>query len=400
MSPSHSSFLALAAAVTLVPTAFAAPADLPKSGKYWVYIGTYASKGGSEGIYRCELDVKTGGLSKPELAAKVASPSFLAVSPNNKFLYAVGETAAAKNKKEGTVYAYTIDANTGTLEKLNDKTTGGAGPCHVSINRTGKYAIIANYGGGSSVVYSLKEDGSLDERTDFRQHKGKSINKERQQEPHAHCAMFVEGDGDEFAYVVDLGLDKVFSYNLDHNTGKLKPTDPGFVKLPDGSGPRHIAVNKSSGKAYVCGELDSTLNTLRWDRNKGFLEKSRIAAASTLPNTTPEDVRKKNSTAEVVVHPSNGYVLVSNRGHNNIAVFKVSVESTELVAHITSAGGERAIRTPRNFNVDPTGKWVLIANQDGNTVQVAEWDNSGNGKLTGFKADISRPVCVKFVAKP
>jgi 6-phosphogluconolactonase len=399
MTLSRSSFLVLAAAITLVPIVFADPADPPKSGKYWVYIGTYTSKGGSEGIYRCELDVKTGALSKPGLAAKVASPSFLAVSPDNKFLYAVSETAGGKNNNEGTVTAYAIDATTGRLEKLNDTSSGGAGPCHISVNHTGRYALVANYGGGSCAVYGLKGDGSLGERTDFRQHEGKSVNKRRQEGPHAHCTLFVEGGGGEFAYVVDLGLDKVFSYRLDPGTGKFVPTEPGFVKLPDGSGPRHLAIDKSSGKAYVCGELDSTLNTLRWDRDKGFLEPSRIAAASTLPDRTPEAVRKKNSTAEVVVHPSNGYVLVSNRGHNSLAVFKVSVESTELVAHITSAG-ERTIRTPRNFNVDPTGRWVLIANQDGGTVRVAEWDASGNGKLTDSKAEVSRPVCIKFVAKP
>jgi 6-phosphogluconolactonase len=399
MTLSRSSFLALAAAVALVPTAFADPADPPNSGKYWVYIGTFTSKGGSEGIYRSELDVKTGALSKPDLAAKVASPSFLAVSPNSKFLYAVGETAGGQSKNEGMVHAYAIDATTGMLEKLNDMPSGGAGPTHLSVNHTGKYALVANYGSGSCALYRLKGDGSLDKRTDFRQHEGKGVNKQRQEGPHAHCALFVESGGSEFAYVVDLGLDKVFSYKLDPETGKLASTDPAFVKLPDGSGPRHLAIDKSSGKAYVCGELDSTLNTLRWDRNQGFLEPSPIAAASTLPDRTPDAVRKRNSTAEVIVHPSKGYVLVSNRGHDSLAVFKVSVESTQLIAHITSAG-ERTIRTPRNFNVDPTGQWVLIANQDSDTVRVAEWDNSGNGKLTASQAEVSRPVCVKFVAKP
>ncbi len=399
MSLSPSSLLALAVTATLVPIAFADPADPPKSGKYWVFIGTYTSKGGSEGICRCELDVKTGALSKPDLAAKVASPSFLAVSPHDKFLYAVSETAGGQNKNEGTVHAYTIDAATGTLEKLNDKPSGGAGPCHVSVNHTGRYALVANYGSGSCAVYGLKDDGSLGERTDFRQHEGRSVNERRQEGPHAHCTLFVESGGSEFAYVVDLGLDRVFSYRLDHGTGKLTATEPGFVKLPAGSGPRHLAIDKSSGKAYVCGELDSTLNTLRWDRDKGFLEPSPIAAASTLPDRAPEGVRKKNSTAEVVVHPSKGYVLVSNRGHNSLAVFKVSAESTRLVAHITSAG-ERTIRTPRNFNINPTGRWVLIASQDGGTIRVAEWDATGNGKLTDSQVEVSRPVCVKFVAKP
>ncbi len=390
--------LVLLAAVLLAPTLFAAD-------KYWVFIGTYTSKDGSKGIYRCELDVKTGGLSAPELAAEVGSPSFLTISSNGKFLYAVGETSG---KDGGGVYAYAIDPPSGKLTKLNETTSGGAGPCHISVNRTGRYALVANYGGGSSAVFKIGDDGKLGDRTDFRQHEGKSANAARQEKPHAHCGVFRSTADGEFAYVVDLGVDKVFSYKLDETSGKLEPTKPGFVELPPGSGPRHIAFHKDAGKAFVCGELTSTVITLRaYDSNgtlqmygTGGLAERKDAVLSTLPNNVAEDVRKKNSTAEVVVHPTSPHVLVSNRGHNSLAVFKFNADQTEAAGHITSASEERKIATPRNFNIDPTGKWVLIANQDGGSVEVAEWDATGNGKLTGHAAKVSKPVCVKFLAKP
>jgi 6-phosphogluconolactonase len=382
-------------AVVLLITAAVAPAE-----DYWVYIGTYTGgQGGSKGIYRAKLQ-PSGELTDLQLAAEVISPSFLAVSPNHQFLYAVGETAQAGDKKEGAVHAYQIDAKTGALKKLNDDKTGGAGPCHLAVNRTGKYLIVANYGGGSTALFKIKDDGSIERQCDFVQHKGKSVNPSRQEGPHAHCAVFnvPAGEDTEFAYVVDLGLDQVLMFKLDPEKGKLAPLDPPFVKLPDGSGPRHIAFNPNSGKAYVCGELDSTIITLRHNRN-GILEtwKGEGAVLSTLPADVPDDVRKKNSTAEIVVHPSRGTVFVSNRGHDSIATFQVKVEFTTAGPHLTAAG-DNDIKTPRNFNVDPTGHWILVANQDGGTVRVIEWSNSqGNGKMTGLKVDVKSPVCVTFV---
>lgn len=397
----------VAAALTLIGPLSADPARPPASGKYWVFVGTYTSTDGSKGIYRSELDVNSGALAEPTLVADVRNPSFLAISPNGQFLYAVQETTDSGPKKnEGVLHAFRIDAKTGALTPLNQLTTGGGAPCHVSVNRTGKFVLVANYVGGSSALFRLKEDGSLDERTDFRQHEGKSVNKTRQEAPHAHSAMF-NGDGeDEYAYIVDLGLDKVFSYKLDHTKGVLAPTNPAFVKLPDGCGPRHIAFNAKSGKAYVCGELNSTLITLRRYGSGGLLEmygtrglrERKDAVLSTLPANVANNVREKNSTAEVVVHPDEGHVVVSNRGHDSLAVFKVNADSTTAAGHITSAG-ERVIRTPRNFNIDPTGKWVLIASQGGGTVEVAEW-SLGNAKLTGLSAKVNQPVCVKFLAKP
>lgn len=400
-------FSAIALGLALVQPAGADPDKPPPSGKYRVFIGTYTSKDGSQGIYRCELDVNSGALEGLTAVAELVNPSFLAISPNGQFLYAVSEAADASLKKNGGLLnAFRIDPKTGDLSKLNSLSTGGAGPCYVSVNRTGRFALVANYGGGSSAMFRLNDDGSLDKRTDLRQHEGKSVNKDRQSEPHAHCAVFNSDGGEEYAYVVDLGLDKVFSYKLDAAKGELIPTNPAFVKLPQGCGPRHIAFNAKAGKAYVCGELDSTLITLRRYGGGGLLERygppdnpdKDIPVVSTLPKDVAGDIRAKNSTAEVVVHPNDGHVLVSNRGHDSLAVFEVNADKTTPIGHITGQSG-REIRTPRNFNIDPTGKWILIANQDGGTVCVAQWSD-GNGKVTGMTVKVANPVCVKFLPKP
>jgi 6-phosphogluconolactonase len=406
MISSMRGLLGIAVIAMLTQNVSADPADPPRSGKYWVFIGTYTGTGkdASRGIYRCELDVRSGSLTNLELAAEVKNPSFLAIRPDGKALYAVEEVGDRGEKKnEGGIHAFKLDDKTGELTKLNELTTGGADPCYVSTNRTGRFAMVANYSGGSSSVFRLKDDGRLDAVTDFRQHEGKPANGGRRAGPHAHCSVFNESEPDgEYAYVVDLGLDRVFSYKLDAQTGALMPTDPPFVKLPAGSGPRHIAFNKNAGKAYVCGERNSTLITLRRFGGGGLLERYDGTNGEPKRNdevlpTIPEPVRG-NSTAEVLVHPDNRHVLVSNRGHNSLAVFNVNADATTRAGFITGAG-DRTIKTPRGFNVDPTGKWVLVASQDGGTVRVVEWSD-GNGKMTGEFVSVDKPVCVKFLAKP
>lgn len=399
--------MSVAATVSLIPSAFADPAPAVKSGKYWVYIGTYTSTNGSQGIYRCELDVQSGGLSEAKLAAAVTNPSFLAISPDGKFLYAAGETADGGEKKnEGWLHAFRINADTGDLTKLNSLSTGGGGPCYVSVNRNGQYAIVANYGGGSTALFRLKGDGSLDKMTDFRQHEGKSPAKNLPLTPHAHCAKFNPCGQNECVYVVDLGLDRVFTYTLDSARGVLLPKDPPFLTLPEGCGPRHIAFSPGCDDVYVNGESNSTLITLRRNGSNGLLQvyganglnPRRDAVASTLPKDVPQEVRARNSTAEVVVHPDGKHVLVSNRGHNSVAIFRVSDAETVAIGHIRGVG-DRETRIPRNFNIDPTGKWILIAGQDSGAVRVARWDGADT-KMTDHLVKVDRPVCVKFLAKP
>ena len=252
---------------------------------YWVYLGTYTGKDGSQGIYRAKLDAATGKLSEAELAAEMGSPSFVAIHPNGKSLYAVGEGGG---KEGGPVVAFTLDPKTGKLTKLNQIVSGGAGPCHVSVHPKGTHAIVANYGGGSTAIYSLGEEGSIVVRTAFVQHEGSSANPLRQKEPHAHCGFF-DPTGTR-AMTVDLGIDKVKVFAFDPAKGTIDDDAADDISTPPGSGPRHLAVAPDGKFAYVCGELDSTVNVIEFGGKRGKV----VQSLSTLPAPT-----KGNSTAEV-----------------------------------------------------------------------------------------------------
>ncbi len=358
-----------------------ATASLASAHEYWVFLGPYTGgKNGSKGIYRAKLDSHTGKLTEPELAAEVGSPSFLAIHPNQKFLYCVGESSG---KDGGGVYAFALDAKTGNLTKLNQSTSGGAGPCHISVHPKGTYAIVANYGGGSTAIFKLNADGSLGERTSFIQHAGAGKDPSRQKTPHAHCGFF-SPDGNT-AYTVDLGIDRVKVFRFDQATGKADDS-LADIATPPGCGPRHIAIAPDRKFAYVCGELDSTVNVIE------FADNGTAKVTQSL-STLPQPV-KGNSTAECILSPNGKFVYVSNRGHNSIAVFKVNPDRRLTAAgHITGN-----IKIPRNFNIEPGGKWMLIASQDGGKVGVWELDPAtGLGKETGTTIPISRCVCVKFV---
>ncbi|HEX4608445.1 MAG TPA: lactonase family protein, partial [Urbifossiella sp.] len=344
-----------------------------------VYFGTYTGgKDGSKGIYRAKFDPKTGKLSPADLAAEVGSPSFLAVRPDGKALYAVGETGG---KDGGGVYSYALDPKTGALTKTGEGTSGGSGPCHIAALPGGNLVGVANYGGGSTGFLAVDAAGAVGKRVAFFQHAGSGPDAGRQKEPHAHCTQF-DPTG-KYAVTVDLGVDKVKVYALT-STGVVAQPDRDIV-LPPGSGPRHIAIAPDGKFAYVCGELDSTVNVVRLDLSG---KSETVQSLSTLPHPV-----KGNSTAECVLHPSGKFVYVSNRGHNSVAVFKVNDDRKVTAAgHITGD-----IKTPRNFNVDPTGKWMLIASQDGGKVGVWELDPAtGLGKETGTTIAVDKPVCVKF----
>jgi 6-phosphogluconolactonase len=360
-----------------------------KSDKYWVFLGTQTPKGsGSKGIYRCELDVASGRLNNLELAAETQQPTFLAIHPNGRFLYSVGEYANLGDKKTGAINAFALDAKTGKLTLLNQQSSGGGGPCHVMVDREAKCVIAANYNTGSICCLPIKSDGSLGEATAFIQHQGNSVVKGRQDGPHAHSVNVDAAN--RFAFAADLGIDKLLIYRFDAAKGTLQPNDPPAFDLAKGAGPRHFAFHPNGKIAYVINELDSTVTTMSYDPVKGTFK--ALQTISTLPNP-----HKGNSTAEVVVHPSGKFLYGSNRGHNSIAIFTIDEKTGEL----TAAGHQgKDVNIPRNFALDPTGTLMLVANQDGNSVLVFRVDQkTGALTPTDIRVEVPRPVCIRFVAK-
>ena len=348
-----------------------------------VYVGTY-TRGSSQGIYLSCLDLSTGKLDAPALAAEVVNPSFLAVHPNRRFLYAVGEMGSFAGKRAGAVSAFSIDPDTGKLRLLNQQPSGGAGPCHLAVDRTGRNVLAANYGGGSVVCLPIEPDGRLGEATSSVQHEGSSVNPRRQSGPHAHCINLDAAN--RFAVSADLGLDKVLVYRFDAAAGKLAPNDPPWAKVAPGAGPRHFAFHPSARFAYVINELDSTVTAFRYDAKGGAL--TSVETVSTLP----DGFDGQNTTAEIEVHPSGRFLYGSNRGHDSIVIFAVDGEKGTLryVGHQSTGG-----KTPRNFGVDPTGRYLLAANQATDNIVVLRVDaETGQLHETGHSVSVPSPVCV------
>jgi len=357
-------------------------------GKIRVYIGSY-TRGTSEGIYVSELDLDSGKLAQPRLAAKAVNPSFLAIHPNHKFLYAVGEIDNFDGKQTGGVSALTINPKDGRLTLINQKSSQGAGPCYLVVDHTGKCVLVANYGGGSVACLPIGDDGSLSEATTFIQHEGSSVNPQRQAGPHAH-SINVDA-ANRFAVAADLGLDKLFVYRLDAARGKLTSNDPPSVSVPPGGGPRHLVFHPSGRFAYVNNEINCTVTAFSYDAEKGKLTK--IHTTSTLP--VGVKVKSSDSTAEVRVHPNGRFLYVSNRGHNSIAIFAIDPSTGKLAAlgHESTRG-----KIPRNFNLDPSGRYLIAANQDSDNVVVFRVDaKTGLLEPTGSEIEVGSPVCVRFL---
>ena len=364
----------------------AAEADAPPAGKSRAYVGTYTTNG-SRGLYRLELDAASGALAIDGPAAEVENPSFLAAHPGGRFLYAVNEVGTHQGKPGGAVTAFAVDRVSGTLKKLNDRSSGGVGPCHLSVDHRGKNVLVANYGGGSVAVLPIAADGRLGEATAFVQHEGSGPDKGRQEGPHAHW--IAPDAAGRFAVAADLGLDKLLVYRFDADRGTLAANDPPSLQLAPGSGPRHVAFHPDGRHAYAINEMKSTVTALDYDPGRGTL-----AAIQTLP-TLPADFRGESSTAEIAVHPSGRFLYGSNRGHDSIAAYAIEAGSGRL----TPLGNQSTLgKTPRNFAIDPSGAFLLAANQDSNTVVAFRIDpQTGRLASTGQSVKVPVPVCVTFL---
>ncbi len=377
-----------AVAVWAVSTAARQSGPAPAAGSLLVYFGTYTSAK-SQGIYVSRFDLATGALSEPTLAAGIASPSFLAVHPQRTFLYAVNEVSNFDGGVTGGVSAFRIDRASGRLTLLNQQSSGGAGPAHLTIDGTGRNVLVANYGGGSVAVLPVGADGRLSPATAFVQHTGSSVNPQRQQGPHAHSVNVDRAN--RFAYVADLGLDKVLIYRFDPAKGLIVPIDPAAAVVDPGSGPRHLAFHPTGRFAYVINEITCTVTAFACDAAAGRL--NTLQTISTLPEGVA--VGRGMSTAEVQVHPSGRFVYGSNRGHDSITVFALD-ETTGRLTFVQNEPTQGS--TPRNFGIDPTGRYLLAANQRTDSVVVFRIDES-TGRLTptGSRIAVGSPVCVKFV---
>ena len=352
-----------------------------------VYFGTYTT-GKSQGIYAARWDA-AGKLTEPELVATAINPSFLAVDPTHRFLYAVNEVNNSTGKKQGDVTAYAINAATGQLNELNRQLSGGEALCHVQTDATGKTVLVASYGGGSLTSFPVDADGRLGKPSSFIQHHGSSVNPLNQKGPHAHC--IVTDPGNRFALACDLGLDEVLAYKLDAAAGTLTAGTPAFTALAPGVGPRHLAFHPNGKFVYVSNEMGCSLAVFDYDAEHGAL--AQIQTISLLP--AGQKMEPDFSGAEVVVHPSGKFLYGSLRGLNVIHVFSVDENSGKLASIETVPSGGK---TPRNFNLDPTGRFLLAANQNSDNVVVFGIDAaSGRLTATGQSVVIGNPSCVVFV---
>ena len=350
-----------------------------------VYIGTYTGNT-SRGIYAFRFDEGSGALSPVGLVAETKSPSFLAVSPNRNFLYAVNEISSFEGERAGSVTAFRIDSQSGKLTALNAKSSKGDGPCHLAVDATGRFVAVANYGGGNFSLLPIGGDGRLGDAVAILANGGSGHDKERQEGPHAHAVVF---DGrNRYLLGADLGLDRVFVYKFDPSTGSLGANDPSSVQLAPGAGPRHVAFHPTLPLAFSINELTSTITSLSWDAAKG-----RLAAAGSV-SSLPAGFSGENTTAEIAVHPNGRFLYGSNRGNDSIAVFAIAPTGTlTLVEHESTRGKE-----PRNFAIDPSGKWLIAANQKSDNLAVFSIDqNTGALSAVGALARISTPVCVLFL---
>lgn len=357
---------------------------------YLVYFGCYTNaKSGSKGIYVSKFNSTTGKLAAPELAAETGSPSFLAIHPSKKYLYAVGEMSGP-DKKAGGVSAFKVNLPSGKLDFINQVSSVTAGPCHINLDATARMAMIANYSGGSCASYQIREDGGLSEAASHHQHTGSSVNERRQKEPHAHSVNL--SPDNRFALVCDLGTDKVNVYAIDPASARMTPHEPAYAKVPAGGGPRHLAFHPNGKFVFVNNELTMTETVFAWDAEKGVL--TEIETVSTLPEA--DRGKEGFSTAETVVHPNGRFVYVSNRTHDTLAVFACDPATGKLTL-IQNAPAEGQI--PRNFSLDPSGKWMIVAHQNSNTAAIFQVDaETGKITFTGDKVDVGGAVCVRFLA--
>ncbi len=357
----------------------------PPSHKYFVYVGTYTAKTQSKGIYLYEFSSDTGKLTPKGIAAKAADPSWVAVHPNGKFLYAANESG-----KTSAVSAYSIDPKSGNLKLLNQLPSLGEDPCHLSFDQTGKYLFVANYTSGTVAVFPILPDGKLGEHTALVKDAGTlGPNKERQEAPHAHWSAVSANN--HLVYVADLGLDRVLIYKFDDSNGALATGESAghfSAVLTPGAGPRHVIFAPGGKFMYVLAEIQSSVTVFAIDNQDVYRSVQEISAL-------PKDFTGHNDAAEIAIEPTGKFLYTSNRGHDSIAIFAIDpAKGTLSPLAIVPTGGKE----PRHFAIDPTGHYLLAENEHSNSIAEFRIDPAtGNLTPTGTATQVPSPVCIAFL---
>ena len=352
------------------------------SNRLLMYVGTYTN-GESEGIYSYYFDQQTGEIEQAFVTANKQNPSFLAISPNKKFLFSVAEVREGAGFDSGSVASYKI-LDDGKLEKINQESTKGLHPCHVAVSPDGKTVVASNYSSGSLSLFHVDENGSLSKSFQQIQHKGSGPNPKRQQKAFAHSALFDKSG--EVLISADLGNDKIEFYTKIEKE-KFSPTPQAFVKMNPGAGPRHFDFSPDQNYIYVMNELDATVTVLK--KNAGRYDLVQTA------NALPAEYSGMRSGADIHVNKDGRFVYSSNRGHNSIAIFSRDTSSGEITLLETeSVRGD----WPRNFALSPNGKFLLVANQNSNNIAVFRVEKeTGLLEFTGVEQKVPSPVCIKFL---
>lgn len=352
-----------------------------------VYVGTYTN-GASDGIYICRLDKSTGQLCQIDVVGNVDNPSYLAIDVERHRLFAVNELSRIGERPGGGVTAFAIEPASGELSLINQQYSHGGAPCYLTIDKSGRYLFVANYSGGNIAVLPLDEDGALGEQTNIISHSGNSLHPERQEGPHPHS--IVLDPANNYAFVPDLGLDRIMQYRFNRDNGRLYPNQRPWIEVKPGSGPRHMVFHPNNRSAFVINELSSTITTYTYDPANGTLETCQTIS------TLPEGYSGTNIAADLHLTPNGKFLLGSNRGHDSIALFAVDQETGWLgqIDCLPTQG-----QTPRGFAIDPSGTILLTANQNSHNI-VTFWidDEAGAIVPTGHKLPIPSPVCLKLRA--
>jgi len=349
---------------------------------YYLLVGTY-TRGKSTGIHVYDFNRNNGSVKLID-SVQTPNPSYLAVAPNQNFVYAVSETV--RGNHSGMVRAFSFDKKAGRLTYINEQSSRGDNPCYVSIDKTGKWIAVANYSSGTLAVLPIKNNGSLEEPVDSFQHHGHGINAQRQEAPHVHSTVF--SPDNKYLFVQDLGIDKIITYSFNDKTGAIAPKDS--IKLKNGSGPRHFVFHPNGKWAYLVQEIAGTVTAFNY-------QKGQLKAIQTI-STLPPNFNQYFTSADIHISNDAKFLYASTRDSSNtIAIYNIDSKTGKLsiIGYQSTLG-----KTPRNFNFDPSGNYLLVANQNSDSVIIFKV-NHQTGMLidTGNRIDIGNPVCIKWIEK-